>query len=672
MKQAKRITLISLLTVCLFQACQNEKFTDKGIPEVRTLGVEVLDDGVIFHGEILSDGDKQITGHGFYWTSEKNPAPEDMEYVILGPVEGKTHFSVTVNSTIVEDQVYTLRAFIKAGGITSFGNQVTFTGKGSKTPELISVTPASAMPGDTVVIKGRYFTGNPSSCSVFFDDIKVMAESSTTEELKVIVPCSIYSSMNIRVAIGGILSSISIPLQLIPPIITGFSPLYGTFGDIVTIAGSGMPSDIHCMEVYFNGTRGVVTEVAKTSCKVMVPTENNVSPVTIRVKCVENMSLTDKFTLEQAVITNVLPERILSSHMISISGENFNPDPQMNIVEIGGSTAIVTNCTATQMTVSIPSELEEGFYRVSVTTIAGSPVTWDKEIEVVKSVWSRLADFPASGRVAAAGFAAGGRIYFGTGLEPNLKDKNDFWEFDPATSAWTRKMDFPVLITYATAFSIEETGYFTMGKQGSVYYHMLYRYDPDDDLWTQMRSNPVNSSAMDSPGFVINGKAYVPAGGEMYEYDPASDQWTKKSYPEALGYFGGGSAFTINGKGYLGVGWTQEKSADVSDFYEYDPGTDSWTRKASFPGTLRNNATSFSLPNGKGYIALGYSEEQSKYLNDVWEYDPVLDTWTRTEDFPGSPRFGARAVVVGSGAYIIGGYGGVYEKDMWLFSPRGK
>jgi N-acetylneuraminic acid mutarotase len=66
---------------------------------------------------------------------------------------------------------------------------------------------------------------------------------------------------------------------------------------------------------------------------------------------------------------------------------------------------------------------------------------------------------------------------------------------------------------------------------------------------------------------------------------------------------------------------------------------------------------------------MGYSNEQSKYLNDVWEYDPVLDSWTRIEDFPGSPRFGARAVVIGSGAYIIGGYGGIYEKDMWLFSP---
>jgi len=78
------------------------------------------------------------------------------------------------------------------------------------------------------------------------------------------------------------------------------------------------------------------------------------------------------------------------------------------------------------------------------------------------------------------------------------------------------------------------------------------------------------------------------------------------------------------------------------------------------------------LHNGKGYIAMGYSNEQSEYLKDAWEYDPVYDIWTRIEDFPGSPRFGARAVVIGSGAYIIGGYGGIYEKDMWWFSPSGK
>ncbi len=669
MKQTINITVIALLAVGSFDSCQSEKFTEKGIPEVRTIGVEILEDGVTFHGEILSVGGKKITERGFTWTSDKNPDPEDMEYVLLGQADGSVRFSVTVNSTIRKDMVYTLRAFIKADEITSFGNEITFAGKGSKTPDLISVTPASALPGDTVVINGRYFTYNPASCTVFFDDIEVRVESSTTEEMQVVVPCTMNGNMNIRVGVGGILSSKFIPFKLISPVLSGFSPSSGTFGEIVTITGTGMPTDTNCLEVYFNGFKGVVTEAAKTFCKARVPTANNVSPVTITLKCTDNLSFTDKFNLEQAVITNVHPTSLLSSQPIFISGENFNPDPQMNRIEIGGHVATVINCTGTEMTVSVPSGLEDGYYQLSLTTITGSPVTWEGEIEVVKSVWTRLADFPVSGRVAAAGFAARGRIYFGTGLEPDLQAKKDFWEFDPATDVWTRKMDYPILMTYATAFSMNEMGYFAMGKQDAVYYKMLCRYDPVNDLWKQMSSNPGKSSSMDSPGFVINGKAYVPAAGEMYEYDPASDHWTKKAYPEALGYFGGGSAFSINGKGYLGVGWVMEKSSNVSDFFEYDPETETWTRKAGFPGTPRSNATSFSLPNGKGYIAMGFSNEQSKYLNDVWEYDPVYDSWTRIEDFPGSPRFGARAVVVGSGAYIIGGYGGSYEKDIWMFSP---
>lgn len=672
MKQIIKIAIIALLITSSFQSCQSEKFTEKGIPEVRTKGVEILEDGVTFHGEILSAGGKKITDHGFTWTSDTDPGPEDMEYVLLGPTDGRTQFSVTVNSTIGKDLVYTLRAFIKADEITSFGNEVTFAGNGSKPPELISVTPASALTGDTVVIKGRYFTYNPASCFVIFDDIEVMAESSTTEELRVIVPCSPNGKMNIRVAIAGIFSSNSIPFNLTMPSLRDYSPSSGTFGDTITLSGTSMPSDTSCFEVFFNEEKAVVTEATRTYCKVRVPTATNISPATITLRCLEELSFAEKFILDQAVITNVYPATVLSSQRIIISGENFNPDRKMNHVEVGGFKATVISSTGTEITVSVPSGLEAGYYSVSVTTIAGSPVEWDGEIEVDRTTWTRLADFPPSGRVAAAGFAAGGKVYFGTGLEPYLQARKDFWEYNPATDSWTRKTDFPILMTYATGFSINEIGYFAMGKQDATYYQMLGRYDPVSNLWTSGRPNPGKASSMDSPGFVINGKAYVPAAGEMYEYDPAADQWTKKSYPEALGYFGGGAAFSINGKGYLGVGWVHEKTANVSDFFEYDPVTDTWTRKASFPGTLRGNATSFSLPNGKGYVAMGYANEQSQYLNDVWEYDPVYDSWTRTDDFPGSPRFGARAVVVGSEAYIIGGYGGIYEKDMWRFSPSGK
>jgi len=43
MKQAIYIAVTAMFTLCSFLSCQSEKFTEKGIPEVRTLGVEILE-----------------------------------------------------------------------------------------------------------------------------------------------------------------------------------------------------------------------------------------------------------------------------------------------------------------------------------------------------------------------------------------------------------------------------------------------------------------------------------------------------------------------------------------------------------------------------------------------------------------------------------------------------
>ena len=662
------IQIIALLIVSSFQSCQSEKFTEKGIPEVKTTGVTILEDGVTFYGEILSDGGKSIKEHGFTWIGNNNSLPEAAEYVLLGPANGETEFSVTVNSMIEKDVIYNMRAFIVTDEITSFGNKVTFAGKGSKPAELTSVTPGSGAVGDTVVIKGSYFSYNPTSCSVFFGLKEARVVSSTIDELRVIVPCSRDAIMNIRVVITGIASSNTLVFSLTEPLLLGFSPESGTFGDIIIVNGNNFSVDTSCFGVYFNDVKAKVTEVSRTSYKVRVPTGNNVSPATLSIRYYDDFSFTDRFNLEQAVIDDVSPTLIALWEPIVISGHNFNPDPQMNLVEVGGLKATVNSSTATEIHVTLPSGITNGIHQVTVTTIEGSPVVWDGSLEVA-ATWIKLADFPTNGRVAAAGFASGGKVYFGTGLQPYLESMRDFWEYDPATDQWTRKADYPLLVTYATGFSINGMGYFAMGKLDNNYYDYLIQYNPVSDSWLYLTPNPGPASSMDSPGFVINGKAYIPAAGEMHEYDPATQVWTIKSYPDALGYFGGGAAFSINGKGYLGVGWVHGQSANVSDFYEYDPITDIWTKKASFPGLVRGNPTSFALPNGKGYVGMGYSNSLSRYYNDMWEYDPALDTWTRIVDFPGSPRFGARAFVIGSEAYIVSGYGGIYEKDMWRFSP---
>ncbi len=750
----RRISLLPvtfLFFACSFYSCQSEKFTEKGFPEVNTIGVTILNDGAVFHGQILSDAGMQITDHGFTWVPEVSNNPSDVQYYSIGPANGDSHFSVTVNSTIEKDKTYSVRAFIVADETTSFGNEIIFSGKGSKPPELTSLIPATASIGDTVIITGKYFSNNPGSCSVYFGEVKARLLSASADELEVVVPYVLEPDVKVRVAIGGIFSSNNLDCHILLPILTtispasapsgdtviitgkyfsgspanssvffstsearvlsvtgteiraivpytpqlsfkvravfngvptvntldfdilkpvtlGIFPQSGTFGDIITLYGTHFPADTNLFDIFFNNSKAVITEVSRTQMKVKVPSGNNVSPATITLKYYNDISFAEQFTLEQAVVDDVNPSLVTEWKPVTISGSNFNPDPGMVRVDIGGLAAPVISSTSGEIVVSLPAMLTNGQHQVVVTTISGSPVTWDGYLEF-ESSWSKMVDFPPSGRMGASGFSLGGKIYFGTGIEPYLQPRNDFWVFDPALGSWTRKSNLPLLITYATGLSVNGMGYFALGKLQSIPYNYMLQYDPLSDTWSQMAPNPGGGSSMDSPGFVIDGMIYVPAAGKMWMYNPVNNTWTEKSYPSELGYFGGGAAFSINGKGYLGVGWVHDIGMDVNAFYEYDPVSDRWTKKADFPGALRDNATSFSLPNGKGYVGMGLGKPELEYLKDFWEYDPATDAWTRTSDFPGTPRCGARAFIIGSDVYIIAGFGENYEKDMWRYSP---
>jgi hypothetical protein len=151
---------------------------------------------------------------------------------------------------------------------------------------------------------------------------------------------------------------------------------------------------------------------------------------------------------------------------------------------------------------------------------------------------------------------------------------------------------------------------------------------------------------------------------DFWEYDPATDAWTRKAD------FSGGellnaTAFSINSKGYVGTGI----GADLSnDFWEYDPSTDNWTKKTSFGGTPRWAAVGFNI-GSKGYIGTGFDDNNS--LNDFWEYDPGNDSWTQKTDFGGNGRHFAVGFSIGSKGYIGTGLNpGIGSfNDFWEYTP---
>lgn len=133
--------------------------------------------------------------------------------------------------------------------------------------------------------------------------------------------------------------------------------------------------------------------------------------------------------------------------------------------------------------------------------------------------------------------------------------------------------------------------------------------------------------------------------------------------------------FTIGEKGYIVTGQQYENFTYVckKDLWELDPVTNTWTQKADFPGPGRYAAFGFSI-NAKGYLGYGLSSPFN-YLTDFWEYDVNENSWTEKANIGILPREGAVAITIGDKGYIgTGTCHGTQSngrlKDWWEYNPK--
>jgi len=136
------------------------------------------------------------------------------------------------------------------------------------------------------------------------------------------------------------------------------------------------------------------------------------------------------------------------------------------------------------------------------------------------------------------------------------------------------------------------------------------------------------------------------------EYDPVTDTWTRKpDMPTPRHSF---SVSEINGKFYLIGGKTGSKIVGgpcLSLVEEYDPATETWTKKANMP-TARARLCTCAL-NGKIY-AIGGMVEGKVMTSVVEAYDPSTDAWSKEAEIPVG-RCSMSVDVVDGKIYVIGG-----------------
>jgi hypothetical protein len=157
---------------------------------------------------------------------------------------------------------------VTVGGVAS--NARTFT-VSSTAPSITSLSPVSGAVGTVVTIAGSNFGSTKGTSAVTFNGTPATPTTWSATNIVVPVPAGATTG-NVIVTVGGVASNgqtFTVPSTA--PSITSLSPVSGTVGTVVTIAGANLGSTKGTNTVTFNGTAATPTSWSATSIVVPVP-----------------------------------------------------------------------------------------------------------------------------------------------------------------------------------------------------------------------------------------------------------------------------------------------------------------------------------------------------------------------------------------------------------------
>ena len=284
-----------------------------------------------------------------------------------------------------------------------------------------------------------------------------------------------------------------------------------------------------------------------------------------------------------------------------------------------------------------------------------------------EGTWTKVADMPTP-RATHAAAVVNGKIYV-IGGRTTDRYLSTVEEYDPATDTWARKADMPEPRNGPATGVVNGRVYVIGGWIGEARtgkaISIVEEYNPTTDTWSRKADMIVGISFEKAVG-VVNNRIYVIGGWSddrastrypnagpvsiVQEYEPATDTWTRKAdmrYARS-----GASAVAVNNKIYVIGGWVSGLGT-IPIAEEYDPTADTWTRKSDMPTPRWNTAP--SVVNGKIYTIGGFSGDSSsaQALPTVEVYDPAMDTWTRATEMR-TPRIVSSSAINGY-IYTIGG-----------------
>ena len=277
--------------------------------------------------------------------------------------------------------------------------------------------------------------------------------------------------------------------------------------------------------------------------------------------------------------------------------------------------------------------------------VGGAVFPTVEEDDPAADTWTQKADMPTP-RTSLSTSVVDGKIYAIGGISdasygyrvPTGIVYPTVEEYDPATDTWTQKADMPTA-RHCLSTSVVDGKIYAIGglgkpgvtdAWGNLAATVVEEYDPATDSWTTKASIPggkhwLSTSVVDGKIYAIGGKVIANAWATVEEYDPATDTWTRKTNMPTARW--GLSTSVVDGNIYaIGgtSGWSGAPPMRIfSTMEEYDPATDTWTKKPDMP--TERCLLSTSAVNGKIYAIGGSLGGWASFVatSTVEEYNPI-------------------------------------------------
>ncbi len=378
--------LAVLFSFFLLQGCEKE---EDAHPEVQTLELVAISPATAtLHGTVVSKGRFAISDHGFIY----GYAPDLNEFngvrhslgkdAPFGKFSGEVSVLNLGNNYYGSNTLYA-RAYLKNEKGTTFGQIASVM---LPSANVQGITPSSGKAGDRITISGKFFASSKEEVHVTFANASANVVEVTATKIVVEVPVGIvhdyyyyyqYSQIPVNVTIGNQTFGVTSTFR-VNPTVKDFAPKAGPIGTSITISGDNLPSSYYYsyspIKVYLGNTEATIASYSSGGVQILVPSNVSAANFAITV-VVDGVStvLPGEFSVTPHTISSVSPASGLPGSTFSVFGNNLTNANYYNyydsnfIVRLGDVPVPVQYYSTGQLMASVPVDMSEGDYKVSVT-----------------------------------------------------------------------------------------------------------------------------------------------------------------------------------------------------------------------------------------------------------------------------------------------------------------